>query len=141
MSLNLVSDRIALQDLMLSYAAGVDERDLERYRSCFAEDVLVVNFGEDDFQGRDTWVDFVWAELDKYTSTQHLLGPQFATVSGERAETRSDVQALHYFAKPDNDDSPTRFILWATYYTTMTRIDGEWKIQRHELKIRGSSAD
>ncbi len=100
MSLDLMNDRIALQDLMLNYAAGVDERDIERYRSCFAEDVVVVNFGDDDFHGRDTWVDYVWAELDKYTSTQHLLGPQFATISGERAETRSDVQALHYLVLP-----------------------------------------
>ena len=29
-----VADRIAIQDVMSNYAAGVDERDLERYRRC-----------------------------------------------------------------------------------------------------------
>lgn len=145
MSLELINDRIALQDLMLNYAAAVDERDIERYRSCFAEDVLVVNFGEQDFQGRETWVDHVWAELEKFSSTQHLLGPQFAQVTDDRAETRSDVQALHYLAASENgaEDSEgiTRFILWATYHTTMLRIDGQWKIARHELQVRGTSAE
>ena len=112
MSLELISDRNALQDLMLNYAAAVDERDIERYRSCFAEDVLVVNFGDQDFQGRETWVDHVWAELEKFSSTQHLLGPQFAKVTGDRAQTRSDVQALHYLVESENSDDPSRFILW-----------------------------
>ena len=38
-------DREALQDLMLTYAAAVDERDRQRYAGCFAEDVEVVGFG------------------------------------------------------------------------------------------------
>ncbi|MFT4824449.1 MAG: ketosteroid isomerase-like protein [Halioglobus sp.] len=145
MSLELINDRIALQDLMLNYAAAVDERDIERYRSCFAEDVLVVNFGDQNFQGRETWVDHVWAELEKFSSTQHLLGPQFAQVRGDQAETRSDVQALHYLVSSEtsaeNSEGITRFILWATYYTTMLRVDGDWKIARHELQVRGSSTE
>ena len=32
---NNVADRIALQDVMLKYAAGVDERDFDLYASCF----------------------------------------------------------------------------------------------------------
>ena len=34
-----VADRIALQDVMLRYAAGVDERDFDLYSSCFIEAV------------------------------------------------------------------------------------------------------
>ena len=33
------SDRQSLQDVMLRYAAGVDDRNFEIYRSCFADDV------------------------------------------------------------------------------------------------------
>ena len=40
-----LADRAAIQDVMLKYAAGVDERDLELYRSCFADDVEILNFG------------------------------------------------------------------------------------------------
>ena len=47
-----VADRIAIQDVMSNYAAGVDERDLERYRRCFADDVVIVGFGDGITRGR-----------------------------------------------------------------------------------------
>ena len=121
---------------MLNYAAAVDSRDQARYRDCFAEDVVVIGFGNETFHGRDNWVSYVWQALDQYSATQHLLGPQLATIEGDRASTRSDVQALH-FLKHDGG----RFTLWATYITDMQRIDGRWLIARHELQVRGSSTE
>jgi ketosteroid isomerase-like protein len=106
---NNTADRIALQDVMLNYASAVDERDLERYKACFADDVEVVGFGTQTYHGRDAWINYVWEALKRYRATQHLLGPQFAVVDGDMATTRSDVQALHFLA----DDSG-RFTLWAT---------------------------
>ncbi|MEM8769832.1 MAG: nuclear transport factor 2 family protein [Pseudomonadota bacterium] len=126
------SDRNALQDVMLRYAAGVDDRDMALYRSCFADDVTVVGMSEAPVEGADAWLSFVEAALENYSATQHMLGPQLATVDGDRASTRNDVQALHELkAAPD-----TLFVLWATYLTDMQRIDGEWKIVRHELVRR-----
>ena len=100
-------DRIALQDVMLNYAAAVDERDRERYQGCFADDVEVVGFGGQTFRGREAWVDYVWAALGKYSATQHLLGAQLAVVHGDEARTRTDVQAMHLLA-----DGNTRFTLY-----------------------------
>ena len=131
------ADRIALQDLMLNYAAGVDERDFERYKACFAQEVEVFNFGAQTYRGLDTWLDYVWDALENYSSTQHLLGPQLATIDGDRASTRSDVQALHF----TKEDTPKKFILWATYNTEMVRIEGQWKIIRHDLAVRGTQSD
>ncbi|MFK7914294.1 MAG: nuclear transport factor 2 family protein [Pseudomonadales bacterium] len=129
-----LADRVALQDVMLNYAAGVDERDFERYRNCFADDVEVLDFGSETIRGVDAWVAYVREALEAYGPTQHMLGPQFATIDGDVAQTRSDVQALHYMSdKPD-----TTLTLWATYETEMTRINGEWKISRHRLTARGT---
>lgn len=126
------SDRQALQDVMLRYTAGVDERDMVLYRSCFAEDVEVVGMGPKTIHGADAWVDFVVTALERYGATQHMLGPQLATVSGDTASTRNDVQALHELKEQEG----MLFTLWATYKTDMRRIDGEWKISRHELVPR-----
>ncbi len=134
MSNSDVADRIALQDVMLRYAAGVDERDFAMYASCFAEDVEVVNFGPDPIHGRDAWVSYVKTALEKYGATQHMLGPQYAEVNGDNATTRSDVQALHYLVDPQGET----FTLWATYNTKMRRINGEWKIQHHSITPRGT---
>ena len=134
MDMQTVSDRIALMDVMLRYAKGVDQRDMTLYASTFAEDVEVVGFGSETFHGRANWVAYVTQALLAYGPTQHMLGPQLAEVSGDVAHCRTDVQALHYLK-----DEPTKTLtLWATYNTDMKRINGEWKIARHELEARGT---
>ena len=129
-----VADRIAIQDVMSNYAAGVDERDLKRYRRCFADDVVIVGFGEGITEGADQWVSDVIGKLEVFGATQHMLGPVYAEIAGDHADVRTDVQALHYMA----NDPETTLTLWATYVTEMKRIDGNWKISRHELVRRGT---
>jgi ketosteroid isomerase-like protein len=129
-----LADRIALMDVMLKYAKGVDERDLDLYRSLFADDVEVVGFGPKPFHGGAAWTAYVKEALAQFGPTQHMLGPQLATVSGDTAHCRTDVQALHFM----KDAPKTTLTLWATYLTDMRRINGEWKITRHELVSRGT---
>ena len=130
---NNAADRIALQDVMLKYAAGVDERDFDLYASCFTENVQVLDFGEDPINGRDEWVEYVKAALDNYGPTQHMLGPQLASIDGDNAHCRTDVQALHYLKQPEGEI----LTLWATYETDMIRTDEGWKISKHRLVSRG----
>jgi len=132
---DLAEDRWAIQDVMQRYAAGVDERDLDLYRSCFADDVEVVGFGDEPTYGGDAWTAFVRQALEAYNETQHMLSPVYATIEGDIAEARTDVQALHYMkAQPG-----AILTLWATYLTRMQRDGaGGWKIVRHELVRRGT---
>jgi hypothetical protein len=118
---------------MLKYAAGVDERDFDLYASCFMDNVEILDFGESTINGRDNWVIFVKEALNAYGPTQHMLGPQFATIDGDDAHCRTDVQALHYLKEPEGEI----LTLWATYETDMKRINGDWKISRHRLVSRG----
>lgn len=129
-----VADRQALQDVMLRYAAGVDERDFAMYRSCFADEVEVVGFDADVIRGADAWVAFVRTALEQYGTTQHMLAPQLASIDGDTAETRNDVQALHALKNSEGE----LFTLWATYRTRLKKQDGEWKIVRHELVPRAT---
>lgn len=134
MSDQSVADRIACQDVMLKYAAGVDNRDMDLYRSCFADDVEVLGFGAETINGGDAWLQYVKTALEAYGPTQHMLGPQLATIDGDNASCRTDVQAHHYLI----NDETTTLTLWATYETDMQRINGEWKIKRHRLVPRGT---
>ncbi|MBL6821871.1 MAG: nuclear transport factor 2 family protein [Luminiphilus sp.] len=127
-------DRRQLQDLMLSYAAAVDDRDMARYRACFADDVEIVGFGEAIVKGADTWTASVESQLEAFSATQHLMSPQLATVSDDAASARTDVQALHVL----KDGDGAMFTLWATYLTNFIRTADGWKIARHELVIRAT---
>ena len=127
-------DRRQLHDVMLSYAAAVDDRDMARYRACFAEDAEIIGFGEETVTGADAWTASVESQLDAFSSTQHLMSPQLAAITGDTASARTDVQALHVL----KDGNGAMFTLWATYLTDFVRNDDGWKISRHELVIRGT---
>ena len=130
-------DRQAIADVLGTYAATIDEREVERYRALFDSDVEVSGFGPEVVRGVDAWVDFVEAQLARFRSTQHMLGPQLVRLRGDRAEARTDLQATHWMNEPAGEI----WILWATYRTELVR-DPErehgWKIVRHELVPRGA---
>ena len=97
------------------------------------EDVEILDFGEAPINGRSDWVEYVKGALNNYGPTQHMLGPQLATIDGDNAHCRTDVQALHYLKQPEGEI----LTLWATYETDMIRTDDGWKISRHRLVSRG----
>ena len=132
--MSTLEDRLAVQDVMTRYAAGVDDRNLDMYRDCFADDAEIHGFGGGPVTGADTWCEDVKGKLAAFDATQHMLGPQLVTIDGDEATTRTDVQALHYL----KDKPGTTLTLWATYFTRYRRIDGAWKITRHELVRRGT---
>lgn len=130
-------DRILVQDVMLRYAAGLDDQDYAMYESCFTDDVEVIGMGSSTIHGVTEWVTFVKAAMSRYEATQHMLGPQLATIDGDKATTRTDLQARHYL----KGQQGKTFTLWATYFTEMVRINGEWKIKKHRLVTRGSQTE
>lgn len=127
-------DRQALADLLATYAATIDDRDLERYRDCFEPDVECVGFGPEPIRGVDAWLDFVREQLAGYRSTQHLLGPQLAEIRADVAELRTDLQATHLLREPRG----AIFTLFGTYRSRAVRKDGIWRLARHELIVRAT---
>ena len=127
-------DHHRIQDLMLAYAAAVDDNDMASYRDCFDDNVEIVGFGESVVHGADQWVASVSSQLEAFSGTQHLLSPPLATLRGDRASARTDVQALHFLKTPAGGT----FTLWATYLTDFIQTQDTWKIARHELVVRGT---
>jgi hypothetical protein len=128
------TDRIELQDVMLKYAAGIDEQHDELLRSCFAEDLVAPGFRQQAIKGVDAWMSFLHEELEPFRSTQHMLGPLLATIDGDSAQTRTDLQAMHVVKEPKGQI----LLVWGTYNTKMVRRGGRWLIQHHELAIKKS---
>ena len=126
--------RLAVQEVLVRYAAAVDERDLAAYRACFADDVEIIGFGAETVRGADIWVQEVEQKLQAFGATQHLLGPPLITIDDKTASSRIDVQATHYL----KDSQEKVLTLWATYLTNYAWIDGAWKITRHQLVPRGT---
>ena len=129
-----LADRLAVGDVIVRYAACIDDRDFDAYRSCFTRDVQLHGFGADPIRGVDAWLAFVAKALEGFDATQHLLGPSAVTVSGDTATLRADVQAQHFFAEPRG----RILTLWGTYRSELARSAGAWHIERHQLDTRAT---
>ena len=125
-------DRLAAQDVMIRYAACIDDGDFDGYRECFAPDLELHGFGPETIRGVDAWLDFVHKALEPYRGTQHMLGPPLVDLRGDQAELRTDLQAQHFLREPRGEI----FTLWGTYRSSLVRLNGAWKIRRHELVVR-----
>ena len=130
---NTADDRHAIQDVIVTYAASVDDRNFDAYRACFADDVVLEGFAGEPVHGLETWMKFVEEALASYRATQHMLGVPKIEIDGDAASMRTDVQATHF---PSDPEAKT-LVLWATYETKLARSTRGWQIQHHRLVSRG----
>lgn len=125
-----LQDRHDIGQVMIRYATSVDQRDMERYGSCFAEDCVVRGFSAGDVVGRDKWVEFVTAALTNFEGTHHQITNQEITVDGDTAHMRSYVQATHELA----GDPEHLLILYAIYDDQLVRGPNGWEFTVHALE-------
>jgi 3-phenylpropionate/cinnamic acid dioxygenase small subunit len=126
----MTPDQHAVAELIIRYATSVDARDLDRYATCFTDDVEVTGFSGGAIKGVRPYVDWVGLALSKYSHTHHLIGNQVVDIDGDNAHMRSYVQAMHVLAaEPD-----TMIGLWAIYDDKVVRTADGWKIAHHHLE-------
>ena len=121
--------RLAAADVLLRYAASIDDRDFEAYRTCFAPDAVFHGFGPEPIEGPDAWVDFVRGVIERYRATQHMLGPPLVRAEEDAWHLRTPLQALHW--EPEG----RIFSLWGTYHSELAPRDGSFVIRRHALRV------
>lgn len=125
-----LQDRYDVGQVIIKYATSVDQRDMERYGSCFTEDCVVTGFGPDAVQGRDAWVSFVVKALQSYEGTHHQITNQEISIDGNTAHMRSYVQATHEVA----GDNEHLVILYAIYDDQLVRTTNGWQFSEHKLE-------
>jgi uncharacterized protein (TIGR02246 family) len=124
-----IADRLAVGDVIIKYGTSVDARDLDRYATCFTDDVVVTGFSGGEQRGLKPYVKWVGEALSRYSKTQHLIGNQEITVDGDKAHMRSYVQATHVLAS----DETKLLVLWGIYVDDLIRTADGWKITNHHL--------
>ena len=125
-----LEDRLAVGDVIIKYADSVDLLDMDRYATCFTDDVVVTGFGEKAFTGLAEYMPWVTAARAKYGRTQHMIGNIRVTLDGDRAHMRSYVQATHEIP----GDPGHLLTLWAAYVDDLVRTADGWRITHHHLE-------
>lgn len=129
------ADWLAVHELSLRYAEGIDRRDWELFAACFAPEVRI-DFSSFTHRPPPTepltvaqWVAAVRSTIDGFPSTQHLIGNHRITLDpadgggpAQRGRYTAYIQAQHWV-------DPQRWYLIGGYYDNdVVRIDGDWKL-------------
>jgi hypothetical protein len=123
-------DRAEIHDLMMQYALGVDLRDYDRIRKCFASSFRA-SYGSREFTDADELIDFI-SGVEHFPSTTHFLGTQLIDVDGDDAWAETYSLVTH---RPDGDDPSSDWVAAGQYVDRLVRERGRWRIAE-----RGPSA-
>jgi ketosteroid isomerase-like protein len=121
-----IEDRIAIRELLLRYARGVDARDLALVASCFTPDAayrgaLAVGTIADALAALP-------AAIGRYRATRHAITAQTLTIEGDTAHSSADCTAQHWLP-----DGGCRTV-GVRYRDDLQRGADGWRITRRDVE-------
>jgi hypothetical protein len=128
-ALALVLDERAVQMVMLRYARGVDDRDWEQVRRCFASEAFIDGTGHSGV--RDEYLTRLIDEVARFGVTMHTIGNQVVEIDGAAARTETDLVARHFADLEGRDE---QLVLGVRYHDQLRRTDDGWLIVHRAVR-------
>lgn len=129
LSIQEISDRLEIQDLLVAYATAVDSRDIEALDEVFVDDAAIDLTAFGGIAGTLTemkqWLAQTLAQLP---ASQHLMANADIRVDGDRATGR--IMCLNPIAIPADNDEPPIALLGMWYLDEYLRTPKGWRISR-----------
>ena len=136
---NEAADRLAIRELVEAYAHCADRRDAKGQMSLFTSDTHFVVYRNakdlkpsQELHSRDELAP-VFADLNKYAATMHLLGQTTVlTLSSDRGTGETYCMPHHLTV-----DGGQRQLMIAAlrYYDTFVKVDGAWLFAERLLYV------
>jgi hypothetical protein len=123
-------DRAQISDVLVEYARCADAADWSGMSALFTEDGVAV-FAAGTFPGRN-FGEAAGAVMARFCGTHHLSTNHAIHIDGDRATTRSYVQAVHL---TDPDDNSRHHDVGGWYDNELVRTPDGWHFARVELSF------
>lgn len=127
LSLQEISDRLEVQELMVRYARAIDTQDYELLDSCFVPDAHVDYTQSGGTKGPYPEVR-AWLEkaLAPFATMMHFIGNTTLELDGDKANSRTYV--INPMGFPNPDGTLHMFTVGAHYVDKLVRTDDGWRI-------------
>ena len=120
MTLQQISDRLEIEDLLTRYVTSVDTKDWDRYRTCFTEDAVIDYVSSGGIRGGvDEVTAWVSAALEHFPVTQHLTTNIQLTIEADSA--RSRCYFFNPLGGPSRPDGTRDILYVGGYYRDVYR--------------------
>ena len=123
-------DRDQIARLIRTYARGIDTRDWELVRSCFAPDAMVE--GSRTTAPLDPYLADLRPGVEYFPTTMHFMGNQLVEVDGDVGQIETYAVAYHWKAVPAGAPHDENLVVGVRYHDTVARQGDGWVItKRH----------
>ena len=124
--LHRLADEIAVRDVVLGYARGVDRKDLDAVARCFMPDCAY-----EGALASGTIADALATlrgAFERYTRTMHFMGTQAVTLAGDTADVVTYCIAFH--VRTDGGHAT----VGVRYLDSLARTAAGWRIARRVVR-------
>ena len=132
MSIEEISDRLEIQDLMVRYSYALDFQDWEAMEALFTPDATVdyseMGGSKGDMQ---TTTEFLRSTMPTFPSYQHMVTTSEIKVDGDTARVRT---ILHNPMVLGEGDQPDLMLCGLWYLDTLVRTPDGWKFKERVEK-------
>jgi 3-phenylpropionate/cinnamic acid dioxygenase small subunit len=127
-SLEMLADRLAIDDLLTRYATAVDQRDWDLWETCFTPDATIdyTAFGgvAGSVKQVRAWLETV---MPRFEMSQHLVVNREVTIEGDMARSRAAFFNPMALSTPEGR---TLFFDGGYYLDRLVRTPAGWRIWR-----------
>jgi 3-phenylpropionate/cinnamic acid dioxygenase small subunit len=125
-------DRDQIAQLIVTYAQGIDRRDWDLVRSCFADDASVE--GSRTTAPIDPYLAEMRPGVDYYPTTMHFMGNQLIEVDGDTGHIQTYAVAYHWKDEEAGKEHPENLIVGVRYRDTVERRADGWIITKRKVE-------
>jgi len=127
LSLQELSDRFEIQDLLVTYSDAIDRRDWDALDDVFTADAVIDYTATGGIRGTlDEIKAFLERGLGWFSSFQHLTGHAKVTLDGDRATGRAICH--NPMTLPGADGAPHTLFIGLWYVDAYVRTADGWRI-------------
>jgi hypothetical protein len=151
--LRAVRDRLDIAEVVTRYAIGIDTRNSELLRGCFADEVEVqasssgrlnelfkqVGFSTGLKLGGTQWVKMLGGGMAALPVTQHLIGNHLIEIIGDEAHLTCYLRAMHFSGTQFPGSAP--YEVGGYYRHLLVRTPAGWKIRKWTLTRTWETGD
>ncbi len=128
LSLQEISDRIEIQDLMVAYSHAIDTRDWDALDEVFTPDALIDYSAMGGSKGSvQETKDFLREAMPRFAGFQHMVATSKVSLNGDSAEGRTICHNPMVLETPDGGTHVFFCGLW--YRDRLVRTPDGWRIR------------
>lgn len=126
LSLQHMSDRLEIQDLLVAYCEAIDGQDWNALDDVFTENAFIDYTEAGGAKGTLTEIKTYLARaLKPFSNTQHMIGLPLIKINGDEATART---TLYNPMVLDQEGTPHTFFVGMWYCDKLVRTEQGWRI-------------